>query len=108
MAIKKKKLSVSIDKRNFEKIDRIIKNYSDQTTSSIINYGLDLSLEEVEDLLKNPLELEQEILKRKMEDLKKMTEIAKKHTLEMKKQNDELEKKIELKSEEAQKDNLNI
>lgn len=72
MVVNKKKLSVSIDQRNFVKIEDITKRFPQETTSSVINTALDMSLEDVEGLLDNPLELEEELLKRKLEDIQKM------------------------------------
>jgi len=67
----KKKLSVSISQHNFNKIKNIRVKNPTETTSSIIDHSLDLSLEEVKELLKNPVELEKEKLKRALEDLER-------------------------------------
>lgn len=75
----KKKLSISIDEKNFNKIQNIKKLYQ-ENRSSIINTCLDLSLEEVEKLLNNPLEIEEELLKKKLEDLKRLKQEKKKRT----------------------------
>ncbi len=68
----KKKISVAISQINFDKIKRIIKLSPEQNTSSVIDTSLDMSLEEVKDLLKNPVELEKELLKRRLADLNKI------------------------------------
>jgi len=65
----RKKVNVAISETNFEKIENIKKNNPEQNRSSIIDYSLDMSLEEVKELLKNPVKLEKEILKRRLKDL---------------------------------------
>lgn len=67
----KKKVSISISEANFDKIENITKDNPEQTRSSVIDYALDMDLEEVKELLKNPIQLEKEILKRRLEDLEK-------------------------------------
>ena len=54
----KKKISVTISQNNIEKINNIIKENPEETTSSVVDCSLDMSLEEVKELLKNPIELE--------------------------------------------------
>lgn len=68
----KKKISVSLSGANIEKIENIIKQNPKETTSSVIDTSLEYSLEEVGELLKKPLELEEALLKRKLEDIQKI------------------------------------
>lgn len=68
----KKKISVAISNSNIEKIDKIIQKNPRENTSSVIDYSLDISLEEISELLKNPIQLEEEILKRKLADIQKI------------------------------------
>ena len=71
---RKQKISVSISPRNIEKIDKIKKGNAKETTSSIVDYSLDISLEEIASLLKNPIELEEQILQLRLKDIQKIKE----------------------------------
>jgi len=70
----KKKISVAISQNNFDKIGKIVTENKDQNVSSVIDYSLDYSLEEIRELFKNPLDMDEELTKRKLEDIKKMKE----------------------------------
>ena len=68
----KKKLSVSISSHNINKINRILIDNKRETTSSVIDHSLDMSLEEVASLLKNPLDLQKKKLELQIEDIMRM------------------------------------
>jgi hypothetical protein len=73
----KVKLSVSISEHNVNKIEHIKKIYPEETTSSVIDHSLDMSLEEVKELLKNPINLEKAKLKMALEDLERQEKTEK-------------------------------
>lgn len=68
---KKIKVSAAIDTENMNKMKIIVKKYKDENYSKIINLALTLTLERIKELIKNPLDLEEELIKRKLEDIKK-------------------------------------
>ena len=68
----KKKISVSISNHNIAKINRITKENPKETTSSVIDSCCDFRLEEVESLLKNPLDLQKRKLELQLEDIERM------------------------------------
>lgn len=74
----KKKISVAISQHNIDKIDKIIRENPEENTSSVINHSLDISLEEIAELLQYPLKLEEELTKRKLEDIQRKLKEEKK------------------------------
>lgn len=73
----KKKISVSISQHNIDKIDKIVERNPEENRSNIIDTSLDLNLEEVAELLKNPLQLEEQLLKLKLKDIERMKKFNK-------------------------------
>lgn len=78
----KQKISITIKKENLDKVNNIVKNNPKETTSSVIDYSLDLSLSDIAEFMQvsaqTRMDMEQKILERKLKEIKDFQEDIKK------------------------------
>lgn len=80
---KKRKISITIKEINAKKIEDIIRiSHGQETVSSIIDASLDSSLSEISALInmqqKNKIDLEEELLEKRLRELKEIKRIVNK------------------------------